>query len=113
MAKVRAGRLDTFVTFQQQGKIKSEGSGAEKLVWLNLFDAWAEKQTVSERTRLAADAVGAVRSFALVMDLDERVDSTMRVNIHDKFYKVESIQLDGQAMTVLCGDEVSACQRIL
>lgn len=112
MARVRAGRLDTFVTIDEL-RVSKGASGAESAVWCPLLDAWAEEQSVSERTRLAAQAAGAVRSMAYLMYRDNRIDSTMRLTVGSRHYSIESIQYDGDSMTVLCGGEVQACQRHL
>lgn len=112
MARVRAGRLDTFVTIDELRVVKG-GSGAESAVWCPLLDVWAEEQSVSERTRLAAQAAGAVRSMAYLMYRDNRIDSTMRLTVGSRHYSIESIQYDGDSMTILCGGEVQACQRHL
>lgn len=112
MARVRAGRLNTRILIAEH-RVNKGASGAESMVWCPLLDVWAEEQSVSERTRLAAQAAGAVRSMAYLMYRDNRIDSTMRLTVGSRHYAIESIQYDGDSMTLLCGGEVQACQRHL
>lgn len=90
MAGLSTGRMDRKITLQRPTVTKNAiGEPIES--WTNVAVVWADRRGISNSERFQADATRAATTARFFIHWMSGIDSTMRVQVDGKNYRINGV----------------------